>query len=88
MDDSTAGKIPHQPAQIPLALDYAPPKLREHGLRDAHSKPLAAWGKGGPSFRTTPGRAWQYPLLEMDRTGNSYTYLIRDRGGRWVVELD
>ena len=44
MDDSTAGKIPHQPAQIPLALDYAPPKLREHGLRDAHSKPLAAWG--------------------------------------------
>ena len=71
--------------QIPLALDYAPPQVRQHGLRDAHWSPLASWGKGAPSFRTTPQRAWQLPLLEFDRTGNSYAAIGLDVDGRESV---
>ena len=71
-----------EPKQIPLALDYAPPQVREHGLRDAHWAPLASWGKGRASFRTTPQCAWQLPLLEMDRTGNSYAAIGLDVDGR------
>ena len=88
MADSTAAiRLPHQsePEQIPLALDYAPPQVRAHGLRDAHWRPLASWAKGEPSFRTTPARAWQLPLLEMDRTGNSYAAIGLDVDGRECV---
>lgn len=74
--------------QINLPLDYAPPRVREHGLRDAHSKPLASWGRGLASWRSTPERAWHYPLLELDRTGNSYAAIGLDVDGRdRVVEF-
>ena len=71
-----------EPQQIPLALDYAPPQVRKHGLRDAHWTPLAGWYRGGPSFRTTAQLAWRFPLLELDRTANSYAAIGLDVDGR------
>ena len=72
----------HASIQIPLALDCAPLQVREHGLRDAHWTPLACWSRGGPSFRTTAALAWTFPLLELDRTGNSYAAIGLDIDGR------
>lgn len=69
-------------AQLQLPLDCAPPVVREHGLSDAHHNPLAAWAKGGPSWRTSPARAWQLPLLELDRTATSYAAIGVDVDGR------
>lgn len=74
--------VDRTPKQIPLALDYAPVPVREHGLRDAHWTPLAGWARGEPSFRTTAQLAWGFPLLELDRTGNSYAALGLDVDGR------
>jgi len=71
-----------QDRQIPLPLDYAPPMVREHGLRDAHHKPLSAWAKGKPSHRRPPPEAWQLPLLELDRTMTSYAAIGLDIDGR------
>ena len=70
-----------------LALDlppvaYAPPKVRRHGLVDAHARPLVSRGKQRPgeyaaSFRVHPSKAWGFPALEL-RTGNSWPALILD----------
>ena len=57
-----------QPEQ--LALDFAPAQVRAHGLRDAHTYPLVARGKG-ESFRVPASQAWGYPSLEL-RAGNSW----------------
>ena len=73
--------VDRTPKQIQLALDYAPPKVREHGLRDAHWRPLAAWSTDGPSFRTTAELAWTFPLLEM-RAANTFPLLTLDIDGR------
>ena len=70
------------PRQLSLPLDYAPPLVRAHGLRDAHHRPLASWAKGTPSFRTFPVAAWQLPLLELDRTATSYAAIGLDIDGR------
>ena len=77
-----ARAVDRTPTQIPLALDYAPAPVRAHGLCDAHWRPLAGWARGGPSFRTTAQLAWGFPLLELDRTGNSYAALGLDVDGR------
>jgi len=60
--------------------------VRDHGLRDAHSRPLVSPGKRGGrfgvSFRVAPWAAWQYfPSLEL-RAENSYPALILDFDGR------
>lgn len=80
-------RYPHKSKseQIPLALDYAPVQVREHGLRDAHWRPLAAWSKDGPSFRTSAQLAWQFPLLELGRTPNTFAAVILDVDGREAV---
>ena len=71
--------------QLRLPIDDAPRKVRDHGLRDAHSRPLVSPGKrdgGFVSFRVAPWAAWQYfPSLEL-RAENSYPALILDFDGR------
>ena len=72
--------------QLRLPIDDAPRKVRDHGLRDAHSRPLVSPGKRGGrfgvSFRVAPWAAWQYfPSLEL-RAENSYPALILDFDGR------
>ena len=67
-----------------LPIEAAPPKVRDHGLRDAHSRPLVSPGKRdgvfGISFRVEPWAAWLFPSLEL-RAANSYTCLILDLDG-------
>ena len=67
-----------------LPIDAAPLKVREHGLRDAHARPLVSPGKKdgvfGLSFRVAPWAAWLFPSLEL-RAANSYTCLILDLDG-------
>ena len=71
--------------QLRLPIDAAPLKVREHGLRDAHSRPLVSPGKRdgvfGVSFRVAPWAAWHFPSLEL-RAENSYPALILDFDGR------
>ena len=68
-----------------LPIEDAPLKVREHGLRDAHSRPLVSPGKingvFGASFRVAPWAAWHFPSLEL-RAENSYPALILDFDGR------
>ena len=70
--------------QLRLPIDDAPQQVREHGLRDAHSRPLVSPGKidgvFGRSFRVAPWAAWLFPSLEL-RAANSYTCLILDLDG-------
>ena len=69
-------------------LLFAPSELRACGLRDAHHNPLV--GKrtvaGVRSWRTSPARAWAWPLVEWVRTGNSYAALGFDCDSREAVE--
>ena len=69
------------------SLLFAPGELLACGLRDAHTKPLVArrTGDGVRSWRTSPGLAWQWPLVEWTRTGNSYAALGFDCDSRDAV---
>ena len=71
--------------QLTLAIDHAPPKVRAHGLRDAHSRPLVSRGKRDgaflSSFRVSPADAWGFPSIEL-RAGNSWPVIILDCDGR------
>ena len=72
-----------------LPIDAAPLKVREHGLRDAHSRPLVSPGKidghFAASFRVEPWAAWYFPSLEL-RAANSFTSMILDLDGRGSYE--
>ena len=72
--------------EFDFARSCIPGSVREHGLRDAHHRPLVGrryrrrdeerdrfW-----SGRTGPDRAWGYPYLELARTGSSYPALVID----------
>lgn len=78
--------------QLSLPLEAAPPKVRAHGLRDAHERPLVSRGKRRDgsfpgSFRVSPQDAWHYPSLEL-RAGNSWPVLILDcDGGEGTARL-
>ena len=80
------GKPPPEGVQLSLLpIDEAPRKVRAHGLRDAHTRPLVSRGKGpdgafGASFRVAPAVAWSFPSLEL-RTGNSWPVLVLDCDG-------
>ena len=75
--------------RISQPLLFAPSELIACGLRDAHTKPLV--GKrtesGVRSWRTSPARAWAWPLVEWSRTGNSYAAIGFDCDSREAVEL-
>ncbi len=70
------------PVQLALPLEAAPVKVRQHGLRAAHPRPLVSLGKrqGRPysSFRTTPQKAWRFPEVEYGRAGSSIAALVFD----------
>ena len=69
-------------------LLFAPGELLACGLRDAHTQPLVGrrTGDGVRSWRTSPALAWQWPLVEWTRTGNSYAALGFDCDSRDAVE--
>ena len=79
--------------QFKLAIDYVPQKLRDHGLRDAHTFPLVSpnTGKVERSFRQPASVAWRFPRIEL-RAGNSFPAITVDcdgpqslrRLGEWV----
>ena len=73
------------PVQLLLPIDQAPAKVRAHGLRDAHSRPLVSRGKDRRgrflgSWRVDPAEAWRFAQLEL-RAGNSWPALILDCDG-------
>ena len=69
-------------------LLFAPSELRACGLRDAHTHPLVGkrTAAGVRSWRSTPARAWAWPLVEWSRTGNSYAALGFDCDSREAIE--
>ena len=85
------------PEQLELpGIEFVPPKVRSHGLREAHTYPLVSRGKrpgrAFSSFRVAAAEAWAYPEIEL-RTGNSAPCLVLDLDGAtalqralWVVE--
>ena len=71
--------------QLILPIEFAPRKVRAHGLKDAHSYPLVSRGKSSSgehsaSFRVPPGEAWGFPEIEL-RAGNSWPSLVLDVDG-------
>lgn len=77
------------PQQLPLPIDYAPDIVRDHGYRDAHSRPLVSLGKDADgdvrSRRVAPAEAWTYPSIEL-RAGNSHPVLVFDLDGRDAMD--
>ena len=71
-------------------LLFAPSELLACGLRDAHHHPLVGerTAAGGVrSWRTSPEKAWEHPLVEWPRTANSYCSLVLDCDSRESQEL-
>ena len=81
MDHSASG-APLQP------LLFAPGELLRCGLSAAHPRPLvgARTPDGVRSWRSSPDRAWGYPLVEWGRAGSSYAALVLDCDSRDSVE--
>ena len=77
--------IPTYSKQLILPIEFAPRKVRAHGLKDAHSYPLVSQGKGlsgehSASFHVPPSEAWGFPEIEL-RAGNSWPSLVLDIDG-------
>ena len=71
--------------QLILPIEFAPPKVRAHGLKDAHTYPLVSMGKSNSgahsaSFRVSPDAAWGFPEIEL-RAGNSWPSIVLDVDG-------
>lgn len=70
--------------QLQLPIAFAPEIVRDHGLREAHSRPLVSYGKAesGPfrSWRVPAHEAWAYPEIEL-RTPNSWPVIVLDLDG-------
>ena len=79
--------------QYELALDAAPDRVKAHGLRAAHPRPLVSVGKRAgrvfTSWRTSPEKAWRFPEVEYASAGSSWAALIFDCDDRrrWGVGL-
>ena len=75
--------------QLNLGIDYAPQRMRDHGLREAHTYPLVSEGKIADgdyvSWRVPASEAWDFPEVEQ-RTPTSYPLLILDLDGRDAVD--
>ena len=76
-------------------IEFAPAQVRRHGLREFHTYPLVSHGKDAAgvwraSFRVPAAQAWDYPELELGRTGNSIPALLFDMDGDptdWLVDV-
>ena len=71
--------------KLDFGIEYAPAKVRDHGLRDAHSYPLVSQGKRSigehsASFRVPAAEAWDFPEIEL-RAGNSWPSIVLDADG-------
>ena len=78
---------PQQPFFFPYL--HLPVQLREHGVAEAHARPLVGRRRHDDSirsWRTSPARAWFEPLVEWARTPNSIVALAYDVDGREAVE--
>ena len=78
------------PAPQTQPLLFTPGELLRCGLTDAHERPLVGVRTDAGdvrSWRTSPFRAWSWPLVEWGRTGNSYAALVLDCDSRESVEL-
>ena len=74
----------NSPDQLELAIDYAPMRVRKHGLRETHMYPLVSDGKRKgqfSSFRVHASEAWRHKSLEL-RSANSFSCLILYLDGR------
>ena len=85
MEQLTRHAVAYQP------LLFAPSELLAVGLADAHThRPLVSTGKRADgsmrSWRTSPEKAWGYPLLEWGRTVTSTAALILDCDSREAIE--
>ena len=64
------------------ALAEAPAKVRDHGLRAAHPRPLVSMGKSRDgrmrSWRVPPRVAWRFPSLQYAVLGSSIAALALD----------
>ena len=79
-------QVHHQPF---LHFQHLPVQLREHGVAEAHSRPLVGCRRHDDSvrsWRTSPARAWIQPLVEWTRTPNSIVALAYDVDGREAIE--
>ena len=71
-----------QGQQLSLAIQYAPPIVRRHGLRESHSFPLVSHGKGEDgeftgSFRVPAPQGWKYPSIEL-RSAMAWPAIVLD----------
>lgn len=86
MAHPTSVATPQQPF---LPFRHLPVQLREHGVAEAHARPLVGHRLDDDSirsWRTTPPLAWNHPLVEWARTPNSIVALAYDVDGREAVE--
>ena len=68
-----------------FGIEFAPPKVRSHGLKEAHTCPLVSQGKRSSgehsaSFRVPAAEAWGFPEIEL-RAGNSWPSIVLDIDG-------
>ena len=78
--------LSNQNPQLNLGIDFAPPKVRRHGLRETHLWPLVSRGKGPAGQYRDVGRrpaseAWDWRELEI-RAAHSDPVLLFDVDGR------
>ena len=67
--------------QLALPLDFAPDVVRDHGLRDAHPRPLVGRRKrrgGFQSWRTSPSKAWAHDYLQLENAGSNFATITMD----------
>ena len=82
-DQNTAfSRIGQQLRLFPI--HFAPERVRLHGLQAAHSRPLVGASKGRPSWRTTPAKAWSWPLVQID-PAHARAILVLDVDGPEAV---
>ena len=84
-----AGAPPPLPRQPFLPFRHVPVQLREHGVAEAHARPLVGRRREDDSirsWRTSPARAWIQPLVEWARTPTSIVALAYDVDDREAVE--
>ena len=80
MQNQSYQKTPTQ--QDLFGIDFAPTKVREHGLQETHSHPLVSQGKRSSGehsalFRVPASEAWDFPEIEL-RAGNSWPSVVFD----------
>ena len=84
---ASAGRVaPHQPL---LPYDHLPVLLKQHGVAEAHSRPLVGRRLADDSvrsWRTSPAHAWFQPLVEWARTPLSFVALAFDVDAPEAIE--